>query len=511
MKKEEIDLTLPDSEKIYVTAPDSDVRVGMRKLSLQNGESMILYDTTGAYTDPDIDTSDGLPEIKKGWIEEREKSADGFRTQLWYAKHGIITPEMRYAATRENQGATGDNAITAEQVRADIAAGHAVLPSNRRHPECEPMIIGSRYLVKINANIGNSALGSDTDEEVQKALWAVKWGADTVMDLSTGKNIHATREAILRATPVPIGTVPLYQALEKAGGKIENLTWELFYDTLVEQCEQGVDYFTIHAGLLREHVDLARRRTTGIVSRGGSIMAKWMSLNDSENFAYTHFEEICSLMKRYDVAFSLGDGLRPGSLADANDAAQFGELDTLGRLQRIALDNDVQTIIEGPGHVPMHMIKENMTRQIEQCHGAPFYTLGPLVSDIGAGYDHITSAIGGAMIAWMGTAMLCYVTTKEHLSLPDRDDVREGVVTFKLAAHAADIAKGHPAAILRDNAMSRARYDFRWRDQFNLSLDPEKARRFHSEMIKSAGHDNEFCAMCGPDFCAMRITKSIDK
>ena len=511
MKKDETDLTLPDSRKIYLTAPDSDIKVGMRSLSLQNGESMILYDTTGAYTDPDIDTSHGLPKIKSGWIIERENSADGFHTQLWYAKRGIITAEMRYAAARENQGATGEGAITAEQVRSDIAAGHAVLPSNRRHPECEPMIIGSRYLVKVNANIGNSALGSDTAEEVQKALWAIKWGADTVMDLSTGKNIHSTREAILRATPVPIGTVPLYQALEKAGGKVENLTWEIFYDTFVEQCEQGVDYFTIHAGILHEHVELARRRTTGIVSRGGSIMAKWMSLNKSENFAYTHFEEICSLMRRYDVAFSLGDGLRPGSLADANDEAQFGELDTLGRLQRIALENDVQTIIEGPGHVPMHMIKENMTRQIERCHGAPFYTLGPLVSDIGAGYDHITSAIGGAMIAWMGTAMLCYVTAKEHLSLPDRNDVREGVVTFKLAAHAADIAKGHPAAILRDNAMSRARYDFRWRDQFNLSLDPERARRFHGEMIKNAGYDNEFCAMCGPDFCAMRITRSIDK
>ncbi|MDE7134456.1 MAG: phosphomethylpyrimidine synthase ThiC [Rikenellaceae bacterium] len=506
-----IDLRFPDSEKIYVTAPDSDIKVGMRRLALQNGDSITLYDTSGAYTDPRVDTSCGLPKVRAAWNDGRINSAEGFHTQLWYAKRGIITPEMRYVATRENQGATGDKAITAEQVCRDIAAGHAVLPSNRMHPECEPMIIGPRYLVKINANIGNSALGSDTEEETQKALWAIKWGADTVMDLSTGKNIHATRESILRATPVPIGTVPLYQALEKAGGKVENLTWELFYDTLVEQCEQGVDYFTIHAGLLREHLETATRRTTGIVSRGGSIMAKWMSLNGKENFAYTHFEELCELMKRYDVAFSLGDGLRPGSLADANDAAQFGELDTLGRLQQIALSADVQTIIEGPGHVPMHLIGENMTRQKEQCHGAPFYTLGPLVSDIGAGYDHITSAIGGAMIAWMGTSMLCYVTSKEHLSLPDREDVREGVVTFKLAAHAADIAKGHPAAIERDHAMSRARYDFRWRDQFNLSLDPAQARSYHAEMIRNTGHDNEFCAMCGPDFCAMRITKSIKK
>lgn len=509
MDTKKTDLSLPDSKKTYITTADGDVKVGMRRLDLQNGEHITLYDTTGAYTDPDIDTSNGLPKLKERWNNARMNSSEGFHTQLWYAKRGIITPEMRYVAIRENQGAEGDNLITPETVCEDIAKGHAVLPSNRCHPECEPMIIGSRYLVKINANIGNSALGSDTDKEVEKALWAIKWGADTVMDLSTGKNIHATREAILRATPVPIGTVPLYQALEKAGGKVENLTWELFYDTLVEQCEQGVDYFTIHAGLLREHIEAATRRTTGIVSRGGSIMAKWMSLNNCENFAYTHFEEICELMRRYDVAFSLGDGLRPGSLADANDAAQFGELDTLGRLQQIALENDVQTIIEGPGHVPMQMIKENMTRQIESCHGAPFYTLGPLVSDIGAGYDHITSAIGGAMIAWMGTSMLCYVTCKEHLSLPDQNDVREGVVTFKLAAHAADIAKGHPAAMARDNAMSKARYQFRWRDQFNLSLDPEKAREYHSEMIKNTGHDNEFCAMCGPDFCAMRITKSI--
>ena len=395
-------------------------------------------------------------------------------------------------------------------VREEIAAGRAIIPANCKHPEAEPMIIGSKFLVKINANIGNSALGSSIEEEVEKALWAIKWGADTVMDLSTGASIHETREAILRNIPVPVGTVPMYQALEKVKGNVAKLSWEVYKETLIEQCEQGVDYFTIHAGILKKHVPLAVKRVTGIVSRGGSIMAKWMSIHNEENFLYTHFEEICELMKKYDIAFSLGDGLRPGSLADANDDAQFGELETLGELARIAWKHDVQVIIEGPGHVPMHKIKENMDKQIEWCQGAPFYTLGPLVSDIGAGYDHITSAIGAAMIAWYGTAMLCYVTTKEHLSLPNKDDVREGVVTYKLAAHAADIAKGHPGAAYRDLQMSRARYDFRWRDQFNLSLDPERAQRFHFEMIKDVGRDNEFCAMCGPNFCAMRITKSID-
>ena len=452
----------------------------------------------------------GIPKIRKPWIDARLQKEGEIKTQLWYARHGIITPEMEYVAIRENQGATEGNLITPEMVREEIAAGRAIIPANCKHPEAEPMIIGSKFLVKINANIGNSALGSSIEEEVEKALWAIKWGADTVMDLSTGTSIHETREAILRNIPVPVGTVPMYQALEKVKGNVAKLSWEVYKETLIEQCEQGVDYFTIHAGILKKHVPLAVKRVTGIVSRGGSIMAKWMSIHNEENFLYTHFEEICELMKKYDIAFSLGDGLRPGSLADANDDAQFGELETLGELARIAWKHDVQVIIEGPGHVPMHKIKENMDKQIEWCQGAPFYTLGPLVSDIGAGYDHITSAIGAAMIAWYGTAMLCYVTTKEHLSLPNKDDVREGVVTYKLAAHAADIAKGHPGAAYRDLQMSRARYDFRWRDQFNLSRDPERAQRFHFEMIKDVGRDNEFCAMCGPNFCAMRITKSID-
>lgn len=511
MLKTKFNLATEGAVKKYITDNSHpDVRVGMREIVLQNGSSITLYDTAGAYSDSGFDsTVQNLPLVRKEWIEKRMASAEGFKTQMWYAKNGIITPEMRYVAIRENQGATTGRLITPEMVRDDVAAGRAIIPANRCHMEAEPMIIGSSYLVKINANIGNSALGSGIEEEVEKALWSIKWGADTVMDLSTGKNIHATREAILRSVPVPIGTVPMYQALEKVKGKIEDLSWEVFYETLCEQCEQGVDYFTIHAGILKEHIEPAQKRVTGIVSRGGSIMAKWMSINQKENFLYTHFEDICELLKKYDVAFSLGDGLRPGSIADANDEAQFGELRALGRLAKVAQSHNVQTIIEGPGHVPMHLIQENMDLQKELCNGAPFYTLGPLVSDIGAGYDHITSAIGGAMIGWMGTAMLCYVTTKEHLSLPNKEDVREGVVTFKLAAHAADLAKGHPAAALRDLAMSQARYDFRWRDQFNLSLDPERAKAFHYEMIKETGHDNEFCSMCGPDFCAMRITKSI--
>ncbi len=497
---------LSASEKIYVDGALHPIRVGMRRVNLSTGKQIVLYDTTGPYGEPGYrsDPAQGLPALRNGWRPDTEP----FRTQRWYACHGIITPEMEYAAIRENQGAdpTNPNCITPEQVRRSIAEGRAILPANRRHPEAEPMVIGADYLVKINANIGNSALGSSIDQEVEKALWAVKWGADTVMDLSTGANIHATREAILRNTPVPIGTVPIYQALEKVDGVVENLTWEIFRDTLVEQCEQGVDYFTLHAGLLLEHVPLATRRTTGIVSRGGSILAKWMSHHQRQNFLYEHFDELCELLARYDVALSLGDGLRPGSIADANDAAQFGELETLGKLTLRAWEHYVQVIIEGPGHVPMHLIRENMDRQLAWCHGAPFYTLGPLVSDIGAGYDHITSAIGGAMIGWMGTAMLCYVTTKEHLALPNRDDVREGVVTFKLAAHAADLAKGHPAAIARDRAMSEARYDFRWNDQFNLSLDPQRARTMHHEMV---GENADFCSMCGPHFCAMRITQSI--
>ncbi|MFI3306158.1 MAG: phosphomethylpyrimidine synthase ThiC [Rikenellaceae bacterium] len=511
-QKELFNLAAESSRKEYISGEIfPDIKVGMRSLALQTGEDMLLYDTTGIYADASYTHSieAGLPPLRESWIAEREASEGQFRTQLWYARQGIITREMEYVAIRESQGAK--TSITAEFVRQAVAEGRAIIPSNRNHAECEPMIIGRDFFVKINANIGNSALGSSIEDEVEKSLWAVRWGADTVMDLSTGENIKATREAILRNTPVPIGTVPLYQTLEKAGGKVENLSWELFRETLIEQCEQGVDYFTIHAGLLREHVPHATGRVTGIVSRGGSIMAKWMTINDAENFLYTHFEDICIILKEYDAAFSLGDGLRPGSLADANDEAQFGELRALGSLVKLAWKHDVQVIIEGPGHVPMHKIKENMELQEECCHGAPFYTLGPLVSDCGAGYDHITSAIGGAMIAWYGTAMLCYVTTKEHLSLPNRDDVKEGVITYKIAAHAADIAKGHPAAPLRDLEMSRARYSFRWRDQFNLSYDPARARKFHAEMIKEEGADNEYCSMCGPDFCAMRITRSITK
>lgn len=501
------DLSKNNSKKIYIEGKMFPIKVGMREISLQTGESVYVYDTTGAYTDPDhkINTKKGLPKVRENWTKKRIEEQD-FHTQLWYAKNGIVTPEMEYVAIRENQNSSHPNAITPEMVREEIASGRAILPSNYKHPEAEPMIIGNKFLVKINANIGNSALGSSIDEEVEKALWAIKWGADTVMDLSTGKDIHQTREAILRNTPVPVGTVPMYQALEKVNGRIEDLTWEVYYETLVEQCEQGVDYFTIHAGILQRFLPCALKRVTGIVSRGGSILAKWMSHNQQENFLYTHFEEICKLLKKYDIAFSLGDGLRPGSIADANDEAQLGELKVLGELAQIAWKHDVQVIIEGPGHVPMNLIRENMEKQIEYCHGAPFYTLGPLVSDIGAGYDHITSAIGAAMIGWMGTSMLCYVTTKEHLALPNKDDVREGVVTYKLAAHAADIAKGHPGAAERDLQMSKARYDMRWNDQFNLSLDPERARKMHFEMIREGA---DHCAMCGPHFCAMKITKSI--
>lgn len=486
------------SQKHYINGTiHPQIKVGVRRISLSNGEHIDLYDTTGLYGDKsfDADVEKGLPKIRESWQTETED----FHTQMWWARAGKITPEMEYAAIREG--------VEAEAVRLSIAEGRAILPCNKNHKEVEPMIIGSEYLVKINSNIGNSALGSSISEEVEKALWSVKWGADTVMDLSTGNDIHQTREAILRNVPVPIGTVPLYQALEKVQGVVEDLSWEAYRETLVEQCEQGVDYFTIHAGLLRSHVPAALGRVTGIVSRGGSIMAKWMDYHNSESFLYEHFEDICQLCAQYDVALSLGDGLRPGSIADANDEAQFGELKTLGELTLTAWKYDVQVIIEGPGHVPMHLIAENMQKQVEWCHGAPFYTLGPLVSDIGAGYDHITAAIGGAMIGWMGTAMLCYVTTKEHLALPNRDDVREGVVTFKLAAHAADIAKGTASAVARDLAMSRARYDFRWSDQFNLSLDPERARNMHYEMVKNS--DADFCGMCGPHFCAMKITKSI--
>ncbi len=506
MSQKLFDFAKESSKKVYIKGEiHPQVEVGMRALTLQTGEDILLYDTTGVYSEEGYttDINKGVKKIRQKW----SNSSAPFQTQLAAARAGVITPEMEYVAIRESQGSK--TTITPEFVRQAVAEGRAIIPSNRCHPECEPMIIGRDFFVKINANIGNSALGSSIEDEVEKALWSIRWGADTVMDLSTGKEIHATREAILRNTPVPIGTVPLYQTLEKAGGKVENLSWELFRETILEQCEQGVDYFTIHAGLLREHVPHAKERVTGIVSRGGSIMAKWMTLNNAENFLYTHFEDICLILKQYDVAFSLGDGLRPGSIADANDEAQFGELKVLGELTQLAWKHDVQVIIEGPGHVPMHKIKENMELQEKWCHGAPFYTLGPLVCDVGAGYDHITSAIGGAMIGWYGTAMLCYVTTKEHLSLPNKDDVREGVVTYKIAAHAADLAKGHPTAHLRDLEMSKARYAFRWQDQFNLSYDPERCRAMHLDMIKSGKTDSEYCSMCGPDFCAMRITKSI--
>ncbi len=532
-----------------------------------------IYDTSGPFTDPDIeiDVKQGLPRLREQWIINRGdvKQLDGISSdygnlrandqkldtlrfthiskpyralpgmnvsQMHYARKGIITPEMEYIAIRENQridllkeqlngqydvmahqhpghsfGAnTPKGYITPEFVRAEVAAGRAVIPSNINHPESEPMIIGRNFLVKINANIGNSAVTSSIEEEVEKTVWACRWGADTIMDLSTGKNIHETREWVIRNSPVPIGTVPIYQALEKVNGKAEDLTWELFRDTLIEQAEQGVDYFTIHAGVLLRYVPLTAKRITGIVSRGGSIMAKWCLAHHKENFLYTHFEEICEIMKAYDVAFSLGDGLRPGCIADANDAAQFGELETLGELTKIAWKHDVQTIIEGPGHIPMHMIKENMDKQLAHCGEAPFYTLGPLTTDIAPGYDHITSAIGAAMIGWFGTAMLCYVTPKEHLGLPNKKDVKDGVITYKIAAHAADLAKGHPGAQYRDNALSKARFEFRWEDQFNLSLDPDTAREFHDETLPADGAKiAHFCSMCGPNFCSMKITQDV--
>jgi len=525
-----------------------------------------VYDTSGPYTDPEyaVDLAAGLTALRARWIAERgdsETLADftspytrrhanareladvrfpnlpkprraksgATVTQMHYARRGIVTPEMEFVAIREDQrldalrgpasskqhrgqsfGAAIPRTITPEFVRDEIARGRAILPANINHPESEPMIIGRNFLVKINANIGNSAVSSSIAEEVEKMVWAIRWGADTVMDLSTGKHIHETREWILRNSPVPIGTVPIYQALEKVGGVAEELTWELFRDTLIEQAEQGVDYFTIHAGVRLPFVPLTARRVTGIVSRGGSIMAKWCLAHHRESFLYERFEEICEIMKTYDVAFSLGDGLRPGSIADANDEAQFAELDTLGELTRIAWKHDVQTMIEGPGHVPMQLIKENMDRQLEKCGEAPFYTLGPLTTDIAPGYDHITSAIGAAMIGWFGTAMLCYVTPKEHLGLPDKQDVRDGIVTYKIAAHAADLAKGHPGAQARDNALSKARFEFRWEDQFNLGLDPEKAREFHDETLPKDAHKSaHFCSMCGPKFCSMKITQDV--
>ena len=530
----------PASRKIYVPGRLHPIRVAMREISVGNtvdgytqtvthNPPVTVYDTSGPFTDPavDIDIRTGLPRLRESWVEGRgdraRSKAGGAVTQLYYARKGIITAEMEYIAIRENQrmgeGAGGPvraqggrplKLITPEFVRDEVAAGRAVIPANIHHPESEPMIIGRNFLVKINANIGNSAVSSGIGEEVEKAVWACRWGADTIMDLSTGRNIHETREWILRNTPVPVGTVPIYQALEKVGGRAEELSWAVYRDTLIEQAEQGVDYFTIHAGVLLRYIPLTAGRMTGIVSRGGSIMAKWCLAHHRESFLYTHFEEICEIMKAYDVSFSLGDGLRPGSIADANDAAQFAELETLGELTKVAKRHDCQVIIEGPGHIPMHLIKENVDRQMELCEEAPFYTLGPLTTDIAPGYDHITSAIGAAMIGWYGTAMLCYVTPKEHLGLPNKKDVKDGVIAYKIAAHAADLAKGHPGAQHRDDALSKARFEFRWQDQFNLSLDPDTARSYHDETLPAEGAKiAHFCSMCGPHFCSMKITQEL--
>lgn len=520
-------------EKIYIPGQIYPaIRVPMRKISLSNGESIIVYDTSGPYTDPTIalNSHSGIPKIRKNWINNRKGN---YFTQLDAAKKGIITEEMEYVSIRENLkrellvekyanvsrdqrlrgesfGANLPKEITPEFIRQEIALGRAIIPNNINHLELEPMIIGRNFLVKINANIGNSAVLSSINKEVEKLQWAVCWGADTVMDLSTGKHIHETREVILRHSPVPIGTVPIYQALEKVDGHIESLSWEVYRDVLVEQAKQGVDYFTIHAGVLLNHIPLARERITGIVSRGGSIMAKWCLSHRKENFLYTHFNEICEIMKTYDICFSLGDGLRPGAIADANDEAQFAELKTLGELTIRAWEYNVQTMIEGPGHVPMHLIKENMEKQLEVCHEAPFYTLGPLTLDISPGYDHIGSAIGAALIGWYGCSVLCYVTPKEHLGLPNKKDVKEGIIAYKIAAHAADIAKGHPAIRYWDDALSKARYEFRWEDQFNLSLDPETARKYHDETLpKEAAKHAHFCSMCGPNYCSMKINQTV--
>ncbi len=565
---------LPHSRKVYVEGSRPDIRVPMREISqsdtpasfgAEHNPPLFVYDTSGPYTDPTvkIDIRKGLAALREKWIAERgdteelagptsrygqERLADaklatlrfdltrkprrakaGMNvTQMHYARRGIVTPEMEYIAIRENQrreglidlltrqhpgesfGAALPKIITPEFVRDEVARGRAIIPVNVNHPEIEPMIIGRNFLVKINANIGNSALSSGIQEEVEKMTWAIRWGGDTVMDLSTGKHIHETREWIIRNSPVPIGTVPIYQALEKVDGKAEELTWDIYRDTLIEQCEQGVDYFTVHAGVRLAYIPMTAKRMTGIVSRGGSIMAKWCLAHHQESFLYTHFEDICEILKQYDVAFSLGDGLRPGSIYDANDEAQIAELKTLGELTQIAWRHDVQVMIEGPGHVPMHMIKENMDLQLKYCDEAPFYTLGPLTTDIAPGYDHITSAIGAAMIGWYGTAMLCYVTPKEHLGLPDKNDVKDGIMAYKIAAHAADLAKGHPGAQVRDNALSKARFEFRWEDQFNLGLDPDKAKQFHDETLPQEGAKlAHFCSMCGPHFCSMRITQDV--
>jgi phosphomethylpyrimidine synthase len=563
-----------NSKKVYIEGSTPDIQVPFREISISDTPSefgaeknapVLTYDTSGPYTDPKskIDIKNGLIPLRNKWIEDRkdteqlqgpsstfgkkrktDPSLENMRfnlkrnpkkamvgknvSQMHYAKKGIITPEMEFIAIRENQrregitdvlqtqhpgenhGAKIPQKITAEFVRDEVAKGRAIIPANINHPETEPMIIGRNFLVKINANIGNSALGSSISEEVEKMVWGTRWGGDTVMDLSTGKNIHETREWIIRNSPVPIGTVPIYQALEKVNGKAEDLTWEIFKDTLIEQAEQGVDYFTIHAGVRLAYIPMTAKRMTGIVSRGGSIMASWCLAHHKESFLYTHFEEICEIMKAYDVSFSLGDGLRPGSIYDANDEAQFAELKTLGELTKIAWKHDVQVMIEGPGHVPMHMIKENMDLQLEHCDEAPFYTLGPLTTDIAPGYDHITSGIGAAMIGWYGCAMLCYVTPKEHLGLPEKEDVRTGIITYKIAAHAADLAKGHPGAQIRDNALSKARFEFRWNDQFNLGLDPEKAKEFHDETLPQEGAKQaHFCSMCGPHFCSMKISQDV--
>ena len=508
---------LPGSKKIYVQGQTRrDIQVPFREIELSDNPPVRLYDTSGPYTDPSVgvDITQGLPRLRLKWIEERgdvEYSSGSLRckpghtlTQMHYARRGMITPEMEFIAIREN--------CKPEFVRDEVARGRAIIPSNINHPEIEPMIIGRNFLVKINANIGNSSVSSSIAEEVEKMAWSIRWGGDTVMDLSTGKDIRETREWILRNAPVPVGTVPIYQALEKANGKIEDLTWEIYRDTLVEQAQQGVDYFTVHAGVLLKYIPWTAQRMTGIVSRGGSILAKWCLSHHQENFLYTHFEEICEIMKAYDVSFSLGDGLRPGSIADANDAAQFGELETLGELTKIAWKHEVQVMIEGPGHVPMHLIKENMDKQISICHEAPFYTLGPLTTDVAPGYDHITSAIGAAMIGWLGTAMLCYVTPKEHLGLPNKKDVKDGIIAYKIAAHAADLAKGHPDAKAWDDALSKARFEFRWKDQFHLSLDPETAQEFHDETLPAERAKlAHFCSMCGPDFCSMKITQGMPK
>jgi phosphomethylpyrimidine synthase len=491
----------PASERVYLQDPVvPEIRVPVRRIAVSGGEpSLDVYDTFGPRA---ADLRQGLPKLRKPWADKRIARGDTNFSQMHYARKGELTEEMRFVALREG--------VTPEFVRDEVARGRAIIPANRNHPESEPMIIGRNFLVKINSNIGNSAVRSSIGEEVDKLRWSIKWGADTVMDLSTGADIHQTREWIIRNSPVPIGTVPIYQALEKVKGRAEDLTIDLFIQTLIEQAEQGVDYFTIHAGVLLRYVPLTARRKTGIVSRGGSIMAKWCLAHHKENFLYTHFEDICAVMKKYDVSFSLGDGLRPGCIADANDDAQFGELETLGELTKIAWKHDVQVMIEGPGHVPMHKIKENMDRQLTACHEAPFYTLGPLVTDAAPGYDHITSAIGAAMIGWFGTAMLCYVTPKEHLGLPNRQDVKDGVIAYKIAAHAADLAKGHPGAQLRDDALSKARFEFRWQDQFNLSFDPETAESFHDESLPApAAKGAHFCSMCGPHFCSMKITEDV--